>query len=88
MQQIYCPHMVGQVIAVDGDADPNEQYLGTRWTRIAQGRVLVGIGTGTDSSGATRTFTSSNNPGEYAHTNTLDETAATPIGWRPHGTIM
>lgn len=68
--------MVGQVIAVDGEADPNEQYRGTRWTRIAQGRVLAGIGTGTDSNGATRTFTSGDNPGEYAHTSTLDETAS------------
>lgn len=67
MQEIYCAHMVGEIIAIDGDADPNECYHGTRWTRIAQGRVLAGIGTGTDSNGATRTFTAGDNPGEYEH---------------------
>lgn len=83
-QEIWCPYMVGLVIAVDGEADPNEYYRGTRWTRIAEGRVLVGIGTGTDSSKATRTFTSGDNPGEYAHADTVAEMpshAHDHMGW-------
>lgn len=73
-QEIWCPYMVGQVITVDGEADPNAYYQGTRWTRIAQGRVLAGIGTGTDSNNVTRTFTAGDNPGEYAHALTGVET--------------
>lgn len=72
-QEIWCPYMVGQVITVDGEADPNAHYQGTRWTRIAEGRVLVGIGTGADSNNVTRTFTAGDNPGEYAHADTVEE---------------
>lgn len=75
-QEIWCPYMVGQVITVDGEADPNAYYQGTRWTHIAEGRVLVGIGTGTDANGATRTFTAGDNPGEYAHADTAEEMPA------------
>lgn len=46
--------------------------IGT-WTRIGQGRVLVGEGTGADVNGAQQTFNSGDTGGEYEHTLTVDE---------------
>lgn len=43
------------------------------WTRISQGRVLMGEGTGTDSIGEGRTFNIGETGGEYRHILTVDE---------------
>ena len=88
MKEIWCPHMPGEVIAVDGDGDPNAYWPGTEWTRVAQGRALVGVGTGTDANGTEREFAAGDNPGEYAHGSTVEETASHNHGdlyWRIEG---
>lgn len=44
------------------------------WAAFAQGLVLVGVGTGTDSNSVTQTFTAGTQVGEYKHTLTAAET--------------
>lgn len=45
------------------------------WEAYAQGRVLLGSGTGTDDNGVSRTYTAPAAEGEYVHTQTIDEMA-------------
>jgi hypothetical protein len=42
-------------------------WVGTTWTQIAQGRFIVGVGTGIDSRGESKPITPGNNAGEYNH---------------------
>lgn len=49
-------------------------YLGVgTWEAVAEGRFLVGVGTGVDENTVSKSFTSGENSGEYEHTQTLDE---------------
>ena len=55
-------------------------YLPGTWILIGQGRDIVGVGTGTDKNGVTKTFTPGNNQGEYKHELTMKETPALKSG--------
>lgn len=48
-------------------------YMGFTWEKVAEGKMLVGVGTGTDKNNVSKTFVAGNNAGEYEHTQTKDE---------------
>lgn len=52
--------------------DPSMLGYGT-WVAHAQGRVVVGVGSGTDSNGTVRAFTLGETNGQYTHTQTGGE---------------
>lgn len=43
-------------------------FLGGKWESYAQGRTIIGAGTGTDSNGSKRSFSAGASGGEYTHT--------------------
>ena len=49
-------------------------FLGGTWTLVSQGRVLVGVGTGTDKNNISKTFVAGANEGEYEHKLAEEET--------------
>lgn len=62
---------VGSIITSYVSTNPSN-YIGGTWTQIAGGRLLVGVGTGTDTNDTTKTFSVGNNSGEeYEHTQTI-----------------
>lgn len=64
---------IGSIYMSVNDIDPSTIFGGT-WERIAQGRTLVGFGTGTDGNGTSIDFTPAESQGgEYKHTLTTDE---------------
>lgn len=68
---------VGSVIYTATSAIPdNLKNLGGTWTQIAQGRVIVGVGSGTDSNNTSKSFTVGNNAGEYTHKLVTNELAS------------
>lgn len=60
-------------LTVDENDDPNETYEGTTWELVAEGRALVGVGTGTDDNAVEKTFVAEDNGGEYEHQLTVAE---------------
>ena len=64
---------VGSVISNTTGTNPGTQFGGT-WEQFAQGRVLIGAGTGNDGS-TSMTFTANGEGGEYTHLLTSDELA-------------
>ena len=67
---------VGTVYTVTGVATNPSTLLGRgTWDAIAQGRVLIGVGTGTDINSVTKTITDGQTSGEYVHTQTVAEMA-------------
>ena len=67
---------VGSIYMNISDATNPATLLGFgTWTALA-GLCLVGVGTGTDSNGATQTFTAGVQVGEYVHTLTTPEIPA------------
>lgn len=65
-------HPIDSIYATVDNTSPGVTYGGT-WVQVAQGRALVGVGTGTDLNEVTKAFTVGNNDGEYEHTLTIDE---------------
>lgn len=47
--------------------------IGGSWSRISEGRFIVGVGTDTDSNNLSRSFQSGENSGEYSHRLTVAE---------------
>lgn len=67
---------VGSVIYTATSTLPgNIGSLGGTWTQIAKGRVIVGVGSGTDSNSTSKSFTAGNNAGEYSHKLVTNELA-------------
>lgn len=48
-------------------------YLGGQWESYAQGRTIIGAGTGTDSNGTKKGFSAGASGGEYTHILSADE---------------
>ena len=67
---------VGSIYMSTNAANPSTLWPGTTWEAYAQGRVLIGAGTGTDSRSEKKTFTAGSTGGEYNHQLTVGEIAA------------
>lgn len=63
---------VGSIYMSVNSTSPATLFGGT-WVAIAEGRTLVGVGTGTDINGDTMTWTAEAEGGEYLHTLSVDE---------------
>lgn len=63
---------VGSIYMSMSATNPAELFGGT-WEQIAQGRCLIGAGTGTDSHSESKTFTAGATGGEYNHVLTVGE---------------
>ena len=63
---------VGSIYMSMNSTNPTELFGGT-WEQIAQGRCLIGAGTGTDSRSESKTFTAGATGGEYNHVLTVGE---------------
>ena len=63
---------VGSIYMSMSSTNPAELFGGT-WEQIAQGRCLIGAGTGTDSRSESKTFTAGDTGGEYSHKLTVGE---------------
>ena len=63
---------VGSIYISGNPSDPAGLFGGT-WERIAQGRTLIGEGSGTDSRSETKTFNKDETGGEYNHLLTVNE---------------
>ena len=50
-----------------------ENAIGGEWEKYAQGRTIIGEGTGTDSNGLVQTFSNGSTEGEYTHKLTISE---------------
>lgn len=63
---------VGALYLSLSSTNPASIFGGT-WTQHAQGRVLIGVGTGVDTNGTSKTFLVNNTGGEYQHVLTKAE---------------
>lgn len=63
---------VGSVYTTTSDTKPEFMNYGT-WEEFAQGRTLVGAGTGTDSNNLAMTFNAGDIGGEYKHQLSMGE---------------
>lgn len=64
---------IGSVYFSVDNNPPTTRFTGTSWTRISEGRFIVGVGSDKDDGGFTKTFTEGENSGEYQHTLTVAE---------------
>ena len=65
----------------DDTKEKVQEKFGGTWEKYAQGRTLIGEGTGTDSNGLVQTFTNNSTGGEYTHKLTISEM---PSHTHPH----
>ena len=66
---------VGSIYMSMNSTNP-ETLFGGKWEAIAQGRCLIGAGTGTDSRKESKTFAAGDTGGEYNHQLTVGELAS------------
>lgn len=71
-QILLAAYPVGSVYLSITNTNPGTLFGGT-WSQIAEGRALVGVGTGTDINNNTKEFEVGNNGGEYTHQLTVNE---------------
>jgi hypothetical protein len=64
---------VGAVYFSIDDNNPSTRFSGTSWNKIADGRFIAGVGTGTDQNSNSRSISSGNNGGSYIHTLTVNQ---------------
>ena len=67
---------VGSIYMSTASTNPGTLFPGTTWEAYAQGRVLIGAGTGKDSRNESKTFTAGSTGGEYNHQLTVGEIPA------------
>ena len=67
---------VGSIYMSTASTNPGTLFPGTTWEAYAQGRVLIGAGTGTDSRSEKKTFAAGSTGGEYNHQLTVGELAS------------
>ena len=63
---------IGSIYITTNEQNPGE-YLGGKWERYAEGKTIVGAGTGTDSNNVQKVFEINETGGEYEHTLTVNE---------------
>lgn len=66
---------VGAVIFNTG-INPSAHIPNTTWVQISQGKFIVGVGSGVDQNNVSKTFTLSDNSGEYQQTLTINQIPA------------
>jgi hypothetical protein len=64
---------VGAVYFSIDDNNPSTRFSGTSWNKIADGRFIAGVGTGTDQNSNSRSISPDNNDGSYIHTLTVNQ---------------
>lgn len=67
---------VGSIYMSTASTNPGTLFPGTTWEAYAQGRVLIGAGTGTDSRSEQKTLAAGSTGGEYNHQLTVGELAS------------
>ena len=77
-----CPFPVGGIYISTDSSNPNTIWQGTTWSAIAEGRVLIGAGTGSDGTNSL-TVDGGDTGGEYQHTLTVNEMPAHAHDWYP-----
>lgn len=61
-------------VYISANSDNPSTFLGFgTWEQIAQGRTLIGVGTGTDNNSVSKTFSNGETGGEYSHTLSVNE---------------
>lgn len=63
---------IGSIYISESETNPSE-FIGGTWERYAQGRTLIGEGTGEDTNSVQKTFNPNEEGGEYEHTLTIAE---------------
>ena len=66
------------------EASQVHDAIGGEWEKYAQGRTIIGDGTGTDSNGLVQTFTNGSTGGEYTHKLTVAEMPSHTHTQNPH----
>lgn len=64
---------IGSVYLTTSASNPSSLLGFGTWEQISQGRVLIGVGTGTDSNSTSKTYAVGDTGGEYTHKLTLTE---------------
>lgn len=67
---------VGHIAILNVATNPKDLYGFGEWAATGQGRVLIGVGTGTDSRNEAKAFTLGQTAGEFNHVLTANELAA------------
>lgn len=84
-------HPVGSIYISTDSKSPNDTYNGNAgtWSVYGEGRVLVGMGTSTDSNGNTMTFSSTQNTsgGRYTYSLSIANMPAHTHSVTPAGTV-
>lgn len=78
-----CPFPVGGIYMSADSTNPSNIWSGTTWSAIAEGRVLIGVGTGTDDNSNTMSISAGDTGGEYTHQLTIEEMPAHTHNWWP-----
>ena len=68
-------------------SDAVAEKLGGTWEKYAQGRTLIGEGTGSDSNGLVKTFINNTTGGEYSHKLTISEIPSHSHEYTPSGNV-
>ena len=68
-----CPFPVNSIYLSVTSTNPSSLWENTEWEQIAQGRTLIGQGSGTDINGVSKSFSNGSTGGEYTHTLTVQE---------------
>ena len=68
----------------DDTIEKVQSKFGGTWEKYAQGRTIIGDGTGTDSNGLVQTFTNGSMGGEYTHTLNISEMPSHTHTQNPH----
>ena len=66
------------------EASQVHDAIGGEWEKYAQGRTIIGDGTGTDSNGLVQTFANGSTGGEYTHKLTVAEMPSHTHTQNPH----
>lgn len=75
--KLYVNHMypVGSIHISVNNVNPGVRFIGTTWSRVAEGKFIAGVGTGIDKNGIAAGLTAGNDvlSGEYVHKLTIAE---------------
>ena len=76
------------ISATEDTVEKVQTKFGGTWEKYAQGKTIIGEGTGTDSNNVNQTFSANSTGGEYAHTLTVDEMPSHSHNYQTYAPIM